>query len=232
LPCEDTPFRGRHSVRTVDHADPDEIKFANTWDPPRWGDAGYGYITRDYFERHVDSVWTRWSASGGPSIPFRRCMERAEADGVPEDETLWRCWPTHNEFWTQMVGFDDHPLTMLNWNVYSLEARALVEVIEVRDENQILGRAHLLYGEHAATLRELFVHPDRRREQVGRILEGTAARWARDKGAATLQIWLREADARQRLIDAPLGFASSLGYEWEDVEMRRPNIVKIARRNL
>lgn len=232
LRCDDTPFRGRHSVATVDHDDPDEIKFPNTWDPPRWGDGGYGYITREYFQQHVDSVWTRWSASGGPSIPFRRCMERAEAKGIPEEEHLVRCWPTHNEFWTQTVGTRDRPLTMLNWNVYSLEARTLVEVIEVRDENQILGRAHLCYDEHAPTLRELFVHPDRRREGVGLILEGTAAESARDKGAVALQIWLRPADARERLIDAPLGFARTLGYEWEDVAMRRPNVVKIARRNL
>jgi GNAT superfamily N-acetyltransferase len=76
------------------------------------------------------------------------------------------------------------------------------------------------------------VHPDRRREGVGLILEGTAAEWARDKGAVALQIWLRPADARERLIDAPIGFARTLGYEWEDVEMRRPDVVKIARRSL
>jgi GNAT superfamily N-acetyltransferase len=232
LPCDDTPLRGRHAVATVDHADPDEIKFPNTWDPPRWGDAGFGYVTREYFERHVDSVWTRWSASGGPSIPFMRCMERAVADGVPEDERLVRCWPTRNEFWTQTVGTSARPLTMLNWNVYSMNTGGLVEVIEIRDENQIVGRAHMFDDERAPTLRELFVHPNRRREGVGQILEGTAAEWARDKGADTLQVWLREADARERLIEAPLRFASSLGYEWEDVEMRRPNVVKIARRSL
>jgi hypothetical protein len=47
-----------------------------------------------------------------------------------------------------------------------------------------------------------------------------------------MQIWLREADARERIIGAPTGFAASLGYEWKDVEMRRPNVVKIARRTL
>jgi GNAT superfamily N-acetyltransferase len=159
-------------------------------------------------------------------------MERAEATGVPEGERLVRCWPSRNEFWTQTVGTYARPFTMLNWNVYSMDTGALVEVIEVRDENQIVGRAHIFYDEHAPTLRELFVRPDRRREGVGMLLESTAAAWARDKGADTLQIWLRAADARERLIEAPLGFASSLGYEWKDVEMRRPNVVKIARRSL
>lgn len=232
LRSDDTPFRGRHAVVAWDHADEDETRFVHSWDPPLWGDGGYGYISRQYFERHVDAVYARWSASGGPSIAFKRCMERAETLRLPAEERLPHCWPARNTFWTQEVGADDRAFTMLNWRVYSMAMGALVEVIEVRDENEVVGRAHLCYDEHTPTLRELFVHPGRRREHIGSLLEGTVAEWVRDQGGSILQIWLREADARERIIGAPLAFAAALGYEWEDAQMSRPNVVKIARRTL
>lgn len=231
LRCDDTPFRGRHAVIAVDHNDTEEIRFINSWNPPYWGDGGYGYLTREYFERHVDAVYARWSASGGPSIPFRHCIERASAQGIPEDDRIVNCWPTSNVFWTQEVA-TEHSLTMLNWKTYSMATGALVEVIEVRDQNEVIGRAHLYHDEQTPTLRELFVHPSRRREHIGSLLEGTVAKWVQDQGATELRIWLREADARERIIEAPLRFATALGYEWEDIQMSRPNVVKIARRTL
>jgi GNAT superfamily N-acetyltransferase len=231
LVCDGGPFRGRHSVAAVDHTDMEEIKFANSWDPPRWGDGGFGYVSREYFDRHVDAVHARWSASGGPSLAFKRCMERAERLSFPSKERLVKCWPMRNDFWTQEVATADRSFTMLNWAVYSVDNGALVDVIEIRDKNEVVGRAHLHHDE-VPTLRELFVRPERRREGVGSLLEGTAAEWARDYGCGAMQIWLREADARERIIGAPIAFAASRGYDWEDVEMRRPNVVKIARRTL
>jgi GNAT superfamily N-acetyltransferase len=232
LACDDTPYRGRHSVATIDHADAEEIMFPNTWNPPHWGDRGFGYISREYFDRHVVAVQARWAASGGPSLALTRCMDRAETLRLPAEERLAHCWPARNVFWTQKVGIGDRQLTMLNWNVFSMATGGLVEVIELRDEKEVLGRAHLFYEEDHATLRELFVRPERRRQQLGGLLEATAADWARERGSRTIEIWLHEGDARERIIGAPLGFAESLGYEWEDVEMRRPNVRKVARRNI
>lgn len=231
LVCDGSPFRGRHSVAAVDHTDMEEIKFINSWDPPRWGDGGFGYISREYFERHVDVVQTRWSACGGPSPVLMRCMERAERLNFPVKERLLKCWPKRNVFWTQEVATVDRSFTMLNWHVYSLASKVLVEVIEMRDENEVVGRAHL-YHDEGPTLRELFVRPGRRREGIGSLLEGTAAEWARSYGNDEMQIWLREADARARIIGPPIEFAASLGYTWKDVDMRRPNVAKIARRTL
>jgi GNAT superfamily N-acetyltransferase len=231
LVCDGTPYRGRHSVAAVDHTDMEEIKFINSWDPPSWGDGGFGYVSREYFEQHVDDVHARWSATGGPSIVFGRCMERAEKLSFPREERLMKCWSTRNVFWKQEVATADQQLAMLNWTVYSIATGVLVDVIEIRDENEVVGRVHL-YHDEVATLRELFVRPERRREGIGSILEGTAAEWARDYGHAAIQIWLREADARERVIGAPIAFAASRGYIWEDIKMRRPNVVKIAHRTL
>jgi GNAT superfamily N-acetyltransferase len=160
-------------------------------------------------------------------------METARTRRLPEEERMIDCWArARNVFWQQMVGDEEHPFTMLNWQVYSVADGSLVDVIEMRDQDEIVGRTHLYYDEENASIRELFVRPTRRREYIGSILEGTAAEWARNLGAKTLSIWLGEADARERLLPAPEAFAVSHGYEWEDVEMRRPNVVKIARRNL
>jgi GNAT superfamily N-acetyltransferase len=231
LVCDDSQFRGRHAVVAVDHAEQEEIKFMNSWNPPHWGDGGYGYVPREYFDRHVDSVLVRWSACGGPSPAAGRCMSRIDTQRLPREDRLVHCWPTPNVCWTQEVGADDRSFTMLNWNVYSMATGALVDVVEIRDDNEVLGRAHLYY-EDVPTLRELFVRPERRREGIGSLLEGTVAEWARERGYGAIRIWLREADARERIIGAPIAFAAGLGYEWEDVEMHRPNVVKIARRTV
>lgn len=233
LTSDGTPFRGRHWVVAEDHADMDEIMFPNSWNPARWGDKGFGYISREYFERHADAVLAGWPASGGPSPAFVRCLERADTLRRPMNEHLVRCWPARNVFWTQDVASDRAEFTMLNWSVNSVATGVPVDVIEVREGDVILGRAHLFHEDDTAfTLRELFIHPERRREHIGLLMEGTAAEWARANGAGELRVWLRDADARARVAEAPLGFAISRGYEWEDVEMRRPNIVKIGRRPL
>jgi GNAT superfamily N-acetyltransferase len=220
LACDDTPFRGGHSVMAVDHDGLDEIRFVNTWNPP-------------HFERHVEAVFAAWSARGGPSTALRRCMERVATQRLPEQDRLVHCWPARNTFTTQQVSTHQQQFTMLHWRVYSMASNSLVDVVELRDENEAVGRAHLFHGDvGAATLRELFVRPERRREGIGSLLEGTLAEWARHSGYDSLQVWLREPDARASVIDAPLVLAGRLGYDWEDVEMRRPNIIKIASRRL
>jgi GNAT superfamily N-acetyltransferase len=185
---DDGAFRGRHAVTTVDHEDLAEIKFRNTWNPPYWGDKGFGYVTRDYFDHYVESVHVRWCASGGPCIAHKRCMETARTRRLPEEERMIDCWArARNVFWQQMVGDEEHPFTMLNWQVYSVADGSLVDVIEMRDQDEIVGRTHLYYDEENASIRELFVRPTRRREYIGSILEGTAAEWARNLGAKTLR---------------------------------------------
>jgi GNAT superfamily N-acetyltransferase len=233
LRSDGTSFRGHHWVTAEDHLDADEIGFANSWDPGNWGDHGYGYITREYFERHVDMVLAGWPASGGPSPAFERCMNRADTLRRPRDEHIVHCWPTRNVFWTQRVATERAEFTMLNWNVNSVATGAPVDVIELREGDAVVGRAHMFRDDDATfTLRELFVHPDRRRQHIALLMEGTAAEWARAKGARELRVWLRDADARERVAVAALGFASRRGYGWEDMQMRRPNIVKIGRREL
>lgn len=227
-----TPFRGRHSVATIDHENEEEIRFPNTWKPPYWGDHGYGYITRDYFEKHVDQVYTRWSAAGGPSASLTRCLAQEATQRLLEEERFVHCWArARNIFWTQEVSTDAQAFTMLNWTVLSMDTGGPVEVIEVRDGEEVVGRAHC-FIEAEPTLRELFVLPSRRREGIGTLIAETATEWVRDTGHSELLIWLREADARERVAGAALAFGDSLGAAWEDVEMRRPNIVKIARKKL
>jgi hypothetical protein len=55
LPSPGDRFRGRHSVAIIDVTPSRDLLFRNSWGQ-RWGDGGFGTISRAYFEDHVDAV--------------------------------------------------------------------------------------------------------------------------------------------------------------------------------
>jgi hypothetical protein len=67
LPTADDHYRGRHVVTAIGfEPDRGDIVFRNSWGE-RWGDRGLGYVTRSYFEKHVDAIVLRRPTWIGPS---------------------------------------------------------------------------------------------------------------------------------------------------------------------
>jgi GNAT superfamily N-acetyltransferase len=233
LPADGEPFRGRHYVAAVDSDDQDEIAFVNTWGQ-RWGNNGYGAISREYFEAHVDAVLTRWSAVAGMSPDMLECLERAETQKLPQPDQFPHCWPTPNSnFWTDEILFRDVRHQLVTWNVMSIATGRVVHIYEVRNPLRIIGRAHLFFGaDDTATLRELFVFPKFRRRGYGSLPEEIATDRAVSSSFRRIEMWLHEGDARERVRPAAESFATSRGYAWADVSMTRPNVVAIATKEL
>lgn len=89
LPEAEEPFAGRHAVSLVGFKD-DCLLFRNSWGP-EWGDGGYGYISREYFDAHVTTVDVRWSSAVGPSPAMNRCLGRIKHSARSNDDIV-RCW--------------------------------------------------------------------------------------------------------------------------------------------
>jgi hypothetical protein len=96
VPTGSDPYRGRHYAVAIDCERNYEIAFWG-WNPD-WGDGGRGFLSRDYFEAHVDLAMVRWFASGGPSRAFQRCLDQLDTQQLPKNEHLAHCWPIPNSF--------------------------------------------------------------------------------------------------------------------------------------
>jgi GNAT superfamily N-acetyltransferase len=225
MPTSSDPYRGRHSVQTTDDGNVDELAF---WGWSReWGDSGVGRVTREYFDAHVDSVMVHWSAVGGPSRAWLKCVSSSRNRDRPPADRWVQCWPVNNDFQQIPIDVDGRPHQVNRWEVISLETSRYVDVFEVRDDTHIVGRAHLYHDEGKSSLRELFVHPDRRRQGYGTLLDELALNRARDCGVDILELWLHEADS---FSDGSTAFGTSRGYTWSGDTLRRPNIANIGRK--
>jgi GNAT superfamily N-acetyltransferase len=224
-------FRGRHTVAAVDHDDLGVIKFVNSWGST-WGDAGYGYVDREYFAAHVDYVVAQWSAVAGPSPPMVDQLQTYQVRRLPRQEQILRTWDTPNVYWRQAFEHDRVLNQLLNWNVFSAETGRLVDVFEVRRPMRTVGRAHVFYEGETATLREFFIHPRFRRRGYGRLLEEAVMTRVRDHGHATLRAEITEPDVQERLLPSARSFTENLGYSWSNVTRPRPSIRAVLEKTL
>lgn len=223
MPAPTEAYRGRHSVAAFDHDDLDSIRFMNSWGE-RWGDGGSGYVSREYFEAHVDEVWISWRATAGPSPKMAACLRSYKTRRLPADEQYLHCWPTPNDYWREVVHLNGIRHELLNWNVMSAETGRLVDVLELRSPGRIVARCHLNFGVNKGVVTELFVPPGLRRRGYGSILEEIAVDRCRSYGLRRIELWLSEADARARLRPTAEAFATQRGYVWTDEVRRRPNV--------
>jgi len=230
LPTDYDPYRGKHNAMLWTLREDDEIAFAG-WDP-NWGNHGMGYMTREYFDRFVDSAITRWYAFGGPSQACYRCMNRVETHRLQRYERLAHCWAAPNVFQINEETIAGVAHSILYWEVLSLQDENWVDVIEIRDPQQVIGRAHVHHGDAVTTVRELFVLPLARHRGYGTFLERLAVERAEVYEHPTIELWLHDDDARPRTRPAAIAFGEALGYEWREVERHRPNVVAIGGKSL
>jgi GNAT superfamily N-acetyltransferase len=239
LPMREEPFRGRHSVVVVgltdDHPDAinPELVFRNTWGE-RWGDSGLGYIGREYFEAHVDSVWLARPSWIGPSPRMEEATKQRSwqrgGGGAIEAMDLLQSWLTINNVLVSDV--------VVRGREYRLQRRVSFsarmnnprfEVIDIRrPEGQICGRCHLTVAGNVTRVEELFVDPAMRRQGLGsELLQRTLTR-ARIFRSTAVELLLHEADAGRGLARA-IAFGTSHGAEWDHRGSRRPNVVSVGR---
>ncbi len=238
LPGPDDPFRGRHSVAAERVVDAETVAFGNSWGG-HWGDGGIGYMSREYFEAHVDSVFvTRPSYAGLSPAMDQDLYERAWRAGRPGRTAIedWQeAWRSPNPRLTGSVDVRGRRHERWRRSVLSFTANTdTCEIYEILSEDQSVGRFHLRHSQNSQTavLEELWVPPSVRGRGYGSVLEAEATSLARWMGLDEVSLPLFEADAYRPNRELASAFAESKGYEWAWQAHRRPNVIGVARKPL
>jgi len=238
LPGPGEPFRGRHWTWTVAVHDERTLVFMNTWGRG-WGDDGRGHISRTYFDHHVDSVLLHRPAFTGAAPAMVDALRANHwRAGRPHDfdPREWaKAWQEPNPRLMGSVQVEGQAYERFRRTVWSAAAgQPAVHIYDIVDDGSCVGRFHLVEPNAGgtATLQELWVRPERRREGFGRALEEQARRLARDLGAARVVAPLFEADSTSATKAAAVGFALMCGYRWGWSKARRPNVVGRAEKAL
>ncbi len=227
LPLEGETFRGRHSVSAVGLSDDRKaVLFRNSWGTD-WGDDGFGLISQDYFDAHVDDIFVQRLSSVGPSPAMARKLLRGGRS--PTSGAIARAWMTPNPEAVTDVLIADRRHSLARFTATSFDGDREVEVLELRTAYRPVARCHVFHRRTASPpssyIEELFVLPTFRKREYGRHLLSVARAAARDAGSGTLSIMVYEADARPRSLPDALGFIDAVGYDWVETPGRRPNLV-------
>ncbi len=235
MPSPGQPPAGQHFVAIVGSSGPDELIFGNSWGP-RWGDSGYGYMTREYFDSHVSTAMVNWSSLTGPSDEMNGCIAARRAARSVRAEDWIECWPTPNEFYGDQLLIDGVRYSAISWVVQSLESPSYVYVFELRNPRRVVGRLHLYLPADDSGLpciRELFIAPEVRRRGLGSVLEATAAEQAAELDFQEIEIWIGIPDYRPRCRPASRGFAERQGYAFRATGDNNPlGIATTGRRSI
>lgn len=239
LPTPGDRFRGRHNVMVTGaltkngdgQLEDALLIFRNSWGPG-WGDRGYGYITREYFDEAVESVIVTWPGELGFSQANVQALRALKTSKEGYAEALAKVWLMSARPTLEMRALLDQPHEVWHWRLYSLTSGRSVTVIQIHNGVRGIGRAHMFMDGAEACIEELFVWPTLRRRGYGRILESFASTVAADVGCGLLTALLREADGQPRQRAISESFGSALGYSWTATEATRPNIVATASRQI
>jgi GNAT superfamily N-acetyltransferase len=239
LPAPGDPFRGRHSAVLAGVLPTGELVFSNSWGAS-WGEDGFGYISRAYFEGHVDAVWaTRPSWLGwSPAMDGKLTVQgwRADAADQPSISNLVDAWMTVNtgQRWERIINGD--PYEIKRRRVYAADEDAsLLNLVDLRMKSgEIVGRANVRQrrDSRASLVEDLFVHPNFRRRGVGSALNSAVSAIAAEDGCTTIELLVHEADDIEQNRLAVRRFATKHGYRMLRVHYRRPNVVAKAMKGL
>jgi hypothetical protein len=233
-------FRGRHYV-AVDALSADEkvVSFRNSWGS-NWGDGGYGYMTRRYFESHVDLIhinypaWIGWSPKADRTLNSMGWL-LASPEVVPES-ILAKAYCTPNRASAKNLRFRGRKLKISLRRVHSIVSGDLIDIVELRKaEGDFVGRAHVMHDlkTHAAVMTEFWIGVDLRRYGYGGLLLREAEKLAAaDLAMTSLVIPLHEADTHAGNLLSARAFASSQGLRWIGRTQDRPPIADFATKRL
>ncbi|WP_405993073.1 hypothetical protein [Streptomyces sp. NBC_00986] len=231
-------FRGRHVVAADSwHDRRDEIVIANSWGRG-WGDHGYGYISRAYFEAHVDAATAVRPAWVGPSpVMDRAKKEIAWKRGIPNSADLTPildAWMTPNPIKAKIVQLLGRQHDVRRRMLYTVWDAMPFDIVEIREGAEFRGRLHIVHDRRQAvsTFTEFWVPPGCRRQGYGRYLLRIGEDLASDAGTTQVRLPLREADASAVGRSRAEAFATACNYMWAWGSSRRPNIVGIGAKHL
>lgn len=233
LPVPGEPYRGRHAVSIVGMEDDKNIVFANSWGDTRWGDGGYGYISRAYFEKHVDLVLASRPALFGSSIALDKELKRrswmAGRPGSVFMEDISAAWYTPNRPRGKSVTLHNQPHDLARRTLFTFDGEPF-EITELRLNDSMVGRMHVMHSSRESVVTELWVPPGARRQGYGTLLLEVAEDLARAKGSERMLLLGYEADESH--VDAACSFAKNYDYTTTSSSLKRPNLVAVARKTL
>jgi len=238
LPSETEAYRGRHSVAVLGLTHQDEIAFANSWGP-RWGDEGVGYISRAYFETQVDAVWSYRLNYVGWSPALDAALKHASwtsgRAGRPSPEDVAKAWMTPNRPRGKTILLNGVDVSCSMRTIFSSRAHMPpLEVVELRNSHTLLGRSHIVYPRRSAeaVIEEFFVPPSVRKQKYGSAMHELCLELVRSQSRGLVRFKLHEADMVKGRDLASRAFLERLGYQWQALNLRRPNILATAVRSL
>jgi GNAT superfamily N-acetyltransferase len=238
LPDPDDTFRGRHVVFVLGLVSETALAFQNSWGAD-WGDGGRGYISEEYFDRHIREVWVSRPSWIGWSPAMEHALEeRALTQGDPGLPTLAdvvATWMTPNPRFRTTQDVAGREIIVRTRRVLASHAdSAPLNLVDIADETGLLGRAHALLPRDTdeVVVEELFVSPVARERGLGSSLLRIVEERASAEGKTSMTVLLHEADASEVGLPRALAFGRARGFDWEFSASSRPCVVALARKEL
>jgi GNAT superfamily N-acetyltransferase len=211
LPREGEAWRGRHSVVITGWVDDREtLTFRNTWGE-RWGDSGYGYMSREYFDRYADHASVSMFAATGIKLD----SPDQDMASLPDKEWLREyIRPRPRVTQARLISGREHDL--VTYRVLSMDWSCPCDILELWTAGRRWAWAHLYHPsgheDRRSVLRELFVSPAARRHGLARSLVDEATAIARREGSRRIVIEVQEADGHELGLARARAFASAVSF--------------------
>jgi hypothetical protein len=212
LPIRGERSRGYHQVAVCGMSDcGTEIRFVNSWGAS-WGDAGYGWISRDYLEKYISEAWPGWIARYG--------MAPSKASGamrIRKNGDLYRWWMTKNGRRRESLRYRGRTHFLLTYTSMDCMEQT-VECFELRDcKDFLIGWAFAtivpIAGEFIGVIHEFFIWPGVRRYGYGRLLHHFVLSRLEDSlGISRIEVCYYAADDLRGPIAPGRKFLEALGY--------------------
>lgn len=159
-------------------------------------------------------------------------LARAEQADVPYPLNVFVCWQAPNRCATTAVEKDRRIHTITRWQTITLCTSELVDVFELRNGIEIVGRLHVKHSEQSSTITELFVRPRLRGRGYGQLLYETAVRAALENDSKTLYAWLRRGDHREPVVTGAKALAARTGFTWSEKISILPPLIAVASKDI